>query len=94
MNGDSSALQEQLIYLDFDGATGIDYKGPASVNEVTVKAFETTGKMLVDESTVIDAVFDALSQRFQSLGVTFTDDGTSASAWRRHGKLFHNFYWW
>ena len=36
-------LRGQVVYLDFDGAKGVDYNGPVTVNNIDVPAFKAPG---------------------------------------------------
>ncbi len=68
--GDASSAQ--VVYLDFDGAAGVDYDGPIAVRDLDVPALETPGALAGSRQQIAASVVAALNDEFASGGVVFT----------------------
>ncbi|NOS71845.1 MAG: LEPR-XLL domain-containing protein, partial [Verrucomicrobia bacterium] len=62
----------QLIFLNFDGAFGVTYHGPATVYGINEEGFSATANLAGKESLIIGAVLAALEQSFAGRSVVFT----------------------
>ena len=62
----------QIVYLDFDGATGVVYDGPIVVEDVDVPVFSLPGESAGREEEAIAAVLAGLEATFADAGVLFT----------------------
>ena len=76
-------LRGQIIYLDFDGAKGVDYNGPVVVRNIDVPAFQSPDTLVGQEQAIIAAVRSHLTSTFADSGVVFTtvppSEGTACS---------------
>ena len=69
---DSTNLLGQVVYLDFNGATGAVYDGPVSVGPWDVPAFQAPTPWAGQEETIIRLTLADLEQLFAGSGVVFT----------------------
>jgi len=74
----------QIVYLDFDGETGVTYNGPVIVEGINIPEFSADVAGLAgQESEIISQILSVLEQQFAGTGVLFTttkpDPGTSYS---------------
>ena len=67
-------LRGQIVYLDFDGAKGVDYNGPVVVKNIDVPAFSAPDNLAGREQSIIAGVLDDVQQTFADAGVVFTLD--------------------
>ncbi|MCU0917706.1 MAG: choice-of-anchor D domain-containing protein, partial [Planctomycetes bacterium] len=71
---DLSNWQGQVVYLDFDGATGVTYEGPVTVGPFEVPAFRVPGEPAGQEQAIIRQILTRLQETFAGSGVTFTTE--------------------
>src|SRR6266545_4477785 len=64
----------QLIFLDLDGALGVDYEGPVSVDDIDVAAFSASGALAGHEDEIAASILALLDEAFSGSGVAFTLD--------------------
>ncbi len=101
INGDLSQLSGQTFYLDFDGASGLDYDGPVRIEDVEVRPFQFSSDLPKDDNDFIASIVAALNERFSSVDVSFTRTqpqlgaeyssifiGGDDSAFSRYGSFF------
>lgn len=69
---DTSTLQGQLVYLDFDGDDGVTYDGPIQIEELNIAAFTAPGELAGSEPQIMETVAASLNALFARAGVTFT----------------------
>ncbi len=69
---DASEAPRQLIYLDFDGATGVTYDGPVRVTDIDVPPFVAPGELQGQEMSVSESLVQSLNQQFMGDRVVFT----------------------
>jgi hypothetical protein len=69
VGGDIGALRGQVIYLDFDGAQDVTYRGPRRIDGIDVPAFNA-GE--ADARAVIKGTLEHLRRTFAGTGVVFT----------------------
>ncbi|MEN6496915.1 MAG: hypothetical protein ABFD16_21705, partial [Thermoguttaceae bacterium] len=62
----------QIVYLDFDGAEGVDYNGPVVVKDINVPAFKAPGALAGHEQEIIADIVSQLDATFAGAGVDFT----------------------
>lgn len=62
----------QIVYLDFDGAEGVDYNGPVVVEDIDIPAFEAPGELAGQEQQIITEVVAQLEATFAGTGIIFT----------------------
>lgn len=62
----------QVIYLDFDGANNVNYRGPVTVGPFDVPPFKAPEALAGQEEVIVSAVLTSLSEAFSDTGVTFT----------------------
>jgi hypothetical protein len=74
VDSDISDWQGQVIYLDFDGARHIVYKGPVTVGPFDVPAFWAPGVLAGQEQIIISDVLARLEETFVGSGVIFTTE--------------------
>ncbi len=67
----------QLVYLDFDGATGVMYKGPITLSGISVPIFQAPGILRSQEGAIISATVQVLQQKFAGSKVRFTTKAPS-----------------
>jgi hypothetical protein len=72
VDSDLNNLRGQVVYLDTDGAKGVDYRGPATVPNLDVPAFKANGLFVGKEHAIIDQVLAELNTTFAESGVAFT----------------------
>lgn len=79
-------FQDQVIYLDFDGAESITYHGPVVVEDIDVPAFETPTELAAQEDEIIEGIVAQLEDIFAGTGVMFTDQQPGESA--QHSTIY------
>ena len=62
----------QIFFLDFDGAVGITYEGPVTVDGIDVSGFKAPDHLIGLESEIIDALVNELGQAFEGWEILFT----------------------
>ena len=63
-------FSRQVVYLDFDGAERVTYRGPVMITDITVPPFTLEGSPIQGKETVvIDEVYDRLDQLFGEVGI-------------------------
>jgi hypothetical protein len=67
-----TAPYDQIIYLDFDGATGVTYDGPVRVDDVAVYPFRAPAELAGEEAAIIQSLLTLLNDGVAGLGVIFT----------------------
>lgn len=73
VDSDAANLAGQIVYLDFDGAKDVTYRGPVAVGPFDLPAFSLDGTALAGrEQVVIDEILSQLRQVFAGSGVLFT----------------------
>ncbi|HWX21063.1 MAG TPA: LEPR-XLL domain-containing protein, partial [Candidatus Binatia bacterium] len=75
------SLAGQVFYLDFSGASGVNYHGPVEVDGINIPAFSLAADGLAgQEEVVISRTVDALNAVFSPVGVTFTTSKPPANS--------------
>ena len=64
-------LRDQIIYLDFDGAKGVTYRGPVTVGPFDVPAFRALDTLAGQEDEIICTTVGWLNAVFAEMHVTF-----------------------
>jgi hypothetical protein len=64
-------FEGQIVYLDFDGAKGVEYNGPVTVKDIDVPPFKAPGDLTGREVEIGATVVSILSNIFTDAGVTF-----------------------
>ena len=76
-------FDSQVVYLDFDGAQGVAYRGPVTEENIVVPAFRAPGGLAGEEGAIIAQVAERLCKIFAGSGIRFTttkpDGGTTYS---------------
>ncbi|MFA6134985.1 MAG: Ig-like domain-containing protein, partial [Phycisphaerae bacterium] len=70
----------QVVYLDFDGAQNVTYRGPVEISGIDVPAFKAPGGIAGQEEAIIGQLTRELNSLFAQAGITFVtelppDDG-------------------
>jgi len=68
-------IQSQVVFLDLDGAQGVDYDGPVRIADVEVEAFEAPQALAGQEAQIVAAMLEALQSGFGGLGVASAATG-------------------
>ena len=81
-NGVQSALPDptQVVYLDFDGANDIVYRGPVFIQDIDVPAFQANGALRGHEDEVAAGVRDLLEKAFAGTQIDFTLEQPAADS--------------
>lgn len=70
---DTSQMAGQIFYLDFDGATGVSYDGPVTVDNLNIPPFEIPSFFPdATRDTVITETVQQLNSAFEQYDVSFT----------------------
>ena len=97
---EGAAPVEQVVYLNFNGASAVNYRGPIEIRNMDVPAFAAPASLLGKENAIVENVQDALHQAFEGMPVSFQTMqpagngystiyvGGDGSAFREHGH-----YW-
>ena len=64
VNDDLSLLSGQVIYLDFDGASGLTYDGPVHVDNVDIAAFLAPDDLAGLEMDLIQSILTSVNINF------------------------------
>jgi len=78
---DPANLAGQIIYLDFDGAENVTYKGPVTVGPFDIPAFQGRGELAGQEQAIVTEVLSQLERLFAGSGVTFTTEPTCSQVY-------------
>ena len=70
-------FQDQIVYLDFNGAEGVTYNGPIVVEGIDIPVFEAPGNLAGQEELVIVRTLERVQRIFADTGVVFTVDTTA-----------------
>ncbi len=73
-----SAIGGQVVFLSLDGATGVDYHGPISVEDIDVPAFVAHGNLAGQEDDVLLAMVQTLNSASGDMNVVFTTEHPQA----------------
>jgi hypothetical protein len=65
-------FDEQVVYLDFDGAKNVTYRGPVTVGPFDVAAFKAPTGMTGQEQAIEAQVLNDVRSTFADSGVQFT----------------------
>src|SRR5262249_51617871 len=68
----------QVVLLDFNGATGIDYEGPVTITGIALPAFVAPDRHRGAEASIAALVLQDLQQVYSGANVTFTLDQPAA----------------
>ena len=69
---DISTWQDQIVYLDFDGAEDVIYEGPATVGPFDVPVFAIPMGMAGQENAIISEMLSELYRTVAGTGSVFT----------------------
>jgi len=64
------AMRGQLVFLNFSGAEGLSYRGPVTINGISIRDYTTPEGVTTDRAAVIAEVTQRLNALFAGLGVT------------------------
>jgi len=71
---DISSWEDQVFYLDFDGAEDVIYNGPVTVGPFDVPAFVAPDGLAGQEDLIIFEILTRLEQIFAETGIIFTTE--------------------
>lgn len=97
----SGSSNEQVIYVNFDGARAVNYRGPIEIEGIDVPAFVAPASLRHYEDTIKETVVNSLNHVFQGshvsvvttqppAGIDFSTIyvGGDGSAFNEHGFYY------
>ncbi len=65
-------VEDQIIYMEFDGAYNVTYNGPVQIHDINIPSFSVPEYVGIDEAALISQITNELNTLFAGTGVVFT----------------------
>ena len=66
--------EHQVVFIDFDGAADVDYRGPVEILGVDVAPYEAPFTLRSQQAAIEERVLHILNEGFAPLNASFTSD--------------------